>query len=81
MIFFITQLTISFVTIYLRGVQTHNVVRGNYKGAAITSLGMSVANVSFIGLVASDPYASFIPVALGGCAGVLSAMWYKRRKE
>ncbi|QKE60780.1 hypothetical protein vBVhaSVHB1_93 [Vibrio phage vB_VhaS-VHB1] len=79
MIFFLTQFSIAFVTIFLRGVQTQNVVQGNYKGAFITSIGMSVANVAFIGMVAVDPWASFVPVALGAATGITSSMYYKRR--
>lgn len=80
MLFFATQFIVSYVTIYLRGVQTQNVVAGNYKGAAITSVGMSISNIAFIGLVASDPYSSILPASLGSMLGVLSAMYYKRKR-
>lgn len=77
--FFLTQFGITYVTIFLRGVQTQNVVGGNYLGAFITSFGMAIANVAFIGLVASDPWASLVPASIGASLGIVSAMYYKRR--
>lgn len=79
MTFFLTNFFVAFFNVLLHGLQTQNVVRGLYKQAAVTSLLMSVGQVATIGLVASDPYASFVPVALGGCLGILSSMWIKRR--
>ena len=74
MTFFLIQFSISFITIFLRGVQTFNVIHHNYKGAALTSVGMSLTYVMTIGLVASDPWGSLIPVSLGSVTGVLTAM-------
>lgn len=81
MIFFAVQFSISFISIFLRAVQTQNVVHGNYIGATVTSFGMSAANVAFIGLAAHDPYATVIPSSLGGALGVNLAMYYKRRQS
>lgn len=78
MLFFLTQFFIAFITIYLRGIQTQNVVNGDYRGAFITSLGMGISNVMFIGLIASDPWASYIPASLGASLGIVSSMYYKR---
>lgn len=78
-VFFFTQFIINAVTIYLRGVQTQNVIHGNYLGATITSSGMAIASVGSIGLIAADPWSSAIPVLLGGVVGVNSAMYYKRK--
>lgn len=78
MLFFITQFVIAFVNVYLKGIQTQNIVTGDYKSAFITSLGMGASNVLFIGLIASDPWASYIPVSLGASLGVASSMYYKR---
>lgn len=77
-IFFITQLAITLVTIFLRGIQTQNVVNGEYKQAAITSILMSIANVIFIGLIAIDPIRSLVPTAIGSALGVTLSMKYKR---
>lgn len=74
------QLLVSFLTIFLRGVQTQNVVHGEYRMAAVTSCLMSVCNVAFIGLVVADPWVSLLPSMIGGTAGVLLAMKMKRRK-
>lgn len=81
MLFFLLQFGITFVTIFLRGVQTHNVINFNYKGAAITSVAMAVTNVAFIGLVAHDPLSSLIPVAIGAVLGILSSMKFKERSN
>lgn len=79
MAFFITQFIVAFVTIFLRGLQTHNVIRGEYKQAAATSIAMSICNVVTIGLIASNPWDSLVPVAMGSVMGVLSSMYIKRR--
>lgn len=79
--FFVTQFFVSFITIFLRGLQTQNVIHGNYKGAAITSLLMSISNVAFIGLIAVDPYASLIPTSIGSVLGVVLSMYLKRRQK
>lgn len=72
------QLVVSFFTIFLRGIQTQNVVQGEYRMAALTSCLMSVCNVAFIGLVIADPWVSLLPSMVGGTAGVLLAMKLKR---
>lgn len=74
----IGQLVVSFFTIFLRGIQTQNVVRGEYKMAAVTSCLMSLCNVAFIGMVVTDPWVSLVPSMIGGTAGVLLAMKLKR---
>lgn len=79
MIFFIIQFCVAFFNVFVHGLQTQNVVRGDYKQAAATSLLMSIGQVATIGLVASDPIASFVPVAAGGCLGILSSMYIKRK--
>lgn len=79
MTFFITQFCIAFFNVLLHGLQTQNVVKGNYVHAGLTSLLMSVGQVATIGLVASNPWDSLVPVSLGGCLGILSAMWIKRK--
>lgn len=77
LLFFMVQFLITLITIFLRGVQTHNIIHGSYKGAAITSFLMSISNVAFIGLIAYDPVGSFIPASLGGVCGVLLSMVFK----
>lgn len=77
----LTQLVVSFLTVFLRGVQTQNVVQGEYKAAALTSCLMTICNVAFIGLVVADPWVSLPPSMLGSTAGVISAMWLKRRNK
>lgn len=77
MIFFFTQLFMSFISIFLRGLQTQNIVEGNYKMAVLTSVGMTIAQVAFIGLIAADPWASLIPTAIGGSLGVSYSMYVK----
>ena len=79
--FFITQFLIAFVTIFLRGVQTHNVIAFNYKGATITSAAMSVANVAFVGLIAHDPWGSLVPASIGSVLGVLCSMKFKQKDK
>jgi len=70
---------VSFVGVGLRGLQTHNIVDGNFKAAGITSVLMGTTNVAMIGLVAADPYYVAIPVIVGSTLGVLTSMWWKRR--
>ena len=77
--FFITQFGITFIAIFLKANQTHNVINFDYKGAAFTSALMSISNVVFIGLAAHDPVASILPVALGSILGVLVSMRLKAR--
>ena len=81
MLFFLTQFGITFVTIFLRGVQTHNVMSFNYKGAAITSVAMAATNVAFVGLIAHDPWGSVVPVTIGAVLGILSSMKFKERRK
>lgn len=79
MTFFITQFLVAYFNVLVRGLQTANVVHGQYKQAALMSLLMSVGQVATIGLVASNPWDSIVPVSLGGMLGVLSSMWLKRK--
>lgn len=75
------QFVVSFVTIFLRGLQTQNIINGEYKWAAITSCLMSVCNVAFIGMVVVDPWKSLVPSAIGGTLGVLLSMKLKRKRN
>ena len=77
-VFFAVQFAIAFFNVCVHGLQTQNVVKGLYVKAGFTSLLMSVGQVTTIGLVASNPWDSLIPVSLGGCLGILSAMYIKR---
>ena len=77
--FFIIQFIVGFFTVGLRGVQTHNVIHGHYWHAFFTSILMGVSSVAFINFVATDPWKSCVPLTLGSSAGILTAMWYKRR--
>lgn len=76
--FFVTQFFVAYFNVLVRGLQTANVIHGDYKQAAATSILMSVGNVLTIGLIATNPWDSFIPVSLGSMLGVLSSMWLKR---
>lgn len=76
--FFLVQFGIAFFNVCVHGLQTANVINGFYVKAGFTSLLMSVGQVATIGLVASNPWDSLVPVALGGCLGILSAMYIKR---
>lgn len=78
--FFVTQFSVTLGSIFLRGVQTFNVVREETIQAMLTSLLMSVCSVASIGIISADPYQSLIPTALGGAIGIGCSIKLKKKK-
>ena len=80
MLFFITQFTIAFILVGLRAAQTSNVIHFRYLSATVCSIVTGIVSVSSIGLVSSDPWASVIPVTIGGTLGLLFSMHHNDKK-
>lgn len=79
--FFTTQFIVTLGSIFLRGVQTFNVIREETLAAMLTSLLMSVCTVASIGIISNDPYQSLIPTALGGAIGIACSIKLKKKKH
>lgn len=69
----------SFCFVFLKGLQSQNVVHGNYMAAAITSMLTAVAEVAIVSSIATHGWDTLLPVMIGGTSGVLSAMLFHRR--
>lgn len=69
----------AFSMVFLKGLQSQNVIHGHYYAAVVVSLLLAVAEVGLISTVALAGWASLPPVALGGCVGILGAMVFHRR--
>lgn len=69
----------SFAMVFLKGLQSQNVIHGHYIAATVVSLMVAVAEVALITIVSHSGWDSLAPVATGGTAGVLSAMVFHRR--
>ena len=75
-----------FVGIFLAGLQSRNVNRGRYLGAASTSAMLAGAQVALIhGLVTAPPLLAFLLLATAGPSGICSAMafhsWTEGRRR
>jgi len=77
-------LSVSFVSVFLRGFQHQNVIGGQYKLAFAFSYLMAATDVVVVGLVAVNGYAMIIPIGTGSAMGIVSSMRvyrkYLRRK-
>lgn len=71
----------SFALIFLRSYQTQVVVGGHYLTAFCVSVLMSVCNVISLVLIVNNGWDIFLPLALGGALGVVTAMKLYRKQH
>lgn len=59
----------------LLGLQSKNVQHSKYVAAAITSMGISLANFVFVKAVAVGDYDTLLVVMVGGATGIMVAIY------
>lgn len=68
------QFIISFVTVFLKGIQTQTVVNGDFKLAFIISCVMSISTSLGVLILIDTGVISLIPISLGSSIGVILSM-------
>lgn len=69
----------SLIMVFLKGMQTQNVIHKNYKSAIIVSYAMAVADIALIGLIVSGGWDMFWPIGTGGTLGIVCSMYVHSR--
>lgn len=69
----------NFFIVFLLGLQSRNVVAGKYLWAILTSLGISIANFTFIKFAATGDPSAFVLCASGACFGIAASIWFYER--
>ena len=65
----------AFFMVGLLGLQSKNVQHSKYVAAAITSMGISLANFVFVKAVAVGGYDTLFVVMVGGASGIMVAIY------
>ena len=65
----------AFFMVGLLGLQSKNVQHSKYVAAAITSMGISLANFVFVKAVAVGGYDTLLVVMVGGATGIMVAIY------
>lgn len=65
----------SFVVVFLLGLQSKNVNRSRYVAAAITSVGISVAQFVFVKYAANGHWLVMFVSAFGGALGIVTSIY------
>ena len=65
----------AFFMVGLLGLQSKNVQHSKYVAAAITSMGISLANFVFVKVVAIGGYDTLFVVMVGGACGIIVAIY------
>ncbi len=65
----------AFFMVGLLGLQSKNVQHSKYIAAAITSMGISLANFVFVKAVAIGGYDTLLVVMVGGASGIMTAIY------
>lgn len=71
---------IAFVTVFTRGLQTQNVVGGQYLAAFLNSWIMSALQIGGTLFIVERGWSMLLPLALGASIGVVCSMYYYRRR-
>lgn len=77
----------NFFVVFLLGLQSRNVNAGRYIPAVIASVGISLANFTFIKFAATGSYVVLAVCTAGGCFGIAFSIWFyqnvmeKRRRQ
>lgn len=79
MIAFLILAASAWAMVFLKALQSQNVIHGHYWAATIVSVMVAVAEVALITSVATRGWDSLAPVMIGGTAGVLMAMVFHRK--
>jgi hypothetical protein len=69
----------SFVMVFLKGMQTQNVIHKNYKSAIVVSYAMAVADIAIISLIVSGGWDMLLPIGTGGTLGIVGSMYIHSR--
>lgn len=65
----------SFVMVFLKGMQTQNIIHKNYKAAIVVSYLMAVADIALISLIVSGGWDMVLPIGTGGTLGIICSMY------
>lgn len=65
--------------VFLKALQSQNVVHGHYIAATVTSMLLAIAEVALITIVVARGWDSLLPVMVGGTSGVLMTMLFHRK--
>ena len=77
---YLVQFSISFVFVFLKGMQTQNVIGGKYWSAFFVSYLMALLAVWDIQLIADrGAWASALPVGTGAALGIVLSMYLYRK--
>lgn len=66
----------NFFVVFLLVLQSKNVMQSRYVAAVVTSVGISIANFTFIKYAASGTLDAFTVCAIGGCLGIAASIWF-----
>lgn len=69
----------SLIMVFLKGMQTQNVIHKNYKSAIIVSYLMAVADIAIIGLIVNGGWDMLLPIGTGGTLGIVCSMYMHAR--
>lgn len=72
----IALFAVTFLMVFLLGIQSRNVQRSHYLAAIITSFGISVGNFVFVKFAATGDLLTFAVSAAGGCSGIAACIWF-----
>ncbi len=77
---YLVQFIVSFVSVLFKGLQTQNVIGGNYIGSFTLAILMRIATVVEIGLIMETGiYLSLAPICIGAALGIVSSIYIYRR--
>ena len=72
---YVAMFVSSFVVVFLLGLQSKNVNKSRYVAAAITSVGISIAQFAFVKYAANGNWLVLIISALGGAMGIAFSIY------
>lgn len=75
----LTQFSVSFAYVFLRGFQTQNVIGGKYLPAFIVCYMMAALEILTVTLIVKAGWASFLPVGTGSALGIVTSMYFYKR--
>ena len=79
MITFFTALSVSFVSVFLKGFQHKNVNGNHYRLVALFSYIMATMDVIMIGLISKNGFEVAIPCGTGATLGIVISMYLHNR--
>lgn len=69
----------AFIMIFLKGIQTQNVINKNMYAAVITSYLMAVGDIAVISVIVQGGWSMLLPIGTGGAIGIVCSMYFHKR--